>query len=218
MVRGTLKLAALAASMLAPAAVLAEGQSVGLKVGALGLGVEYTYAFTERIAVRGALFGSELGVDVEESGIDYEADVVWDSISAGVDFHPLKSALRLSAGFLKNDNRLELFSQPTGSVTIGDEPYTPAEIGTLRGDVGFDDTSTYFGIGWDWSRDERIFGMSLDLGVVDQGDASVTLRGTGLLFDDPAFLQDLDAEIADIEDEVDLDVVPFLTLGFQFRF
>lgn len=218
MVRGTLKLAALAASMLAPAAVLAEGQSVGLKVGALGLGVEYTYAFTERIAVRGALFGSELGFDVEESGIDYEADVVWDSISAGVDFHPLKSALRLSAGFLKNDNRLELFSQPTGSVTIGDEPYTPAEIGTLRGDVRFDDTSTYFGIGWDWSRDKRVFGMSLDLGVVDQGDASVTLRGTGLLFDDPAFLQDLDAEIADIEDEVDLDVVPFLTLGFQFRF
>ena len=218
MVRGTVKVATLAASVLAAGAASAEGQAVGLKVGALGLGVEYTHALTDRIAVRGTLYGSELGFDAEESGIDYEADVVWDSIVAGVDFHPLKSALRLSAGFLKNDNRLELFSRPTSNITVGDTTYTPAEVGTLEGSVGFDDTATFMGIGWDWSRDERLFGMSLDLGVIDQGNPAVRLRGTGQLLGDPSFQQDIDDEIAEIESEIDFDVMPFLTLGFQFRF
>jgi hypothetical protein len=157
-------------------------------------------------------------VDVDESGIRYEADVVWDSLVAGVDFHPLKSALRLSAGVLKNDNRLELQSRPTTSMTIGGTTYTPAEIGTLSGAIGFDDTATFLGLGWDWSRDKRLFGMSFDLGVVDQGDPSVVLRGSGTLLGDPAFEQDIAAEAAEIDTDIDYDLAPFLSLGFQFRF
>lgn len=219
MLRGRLELAALVTTMLAPAAAWADGQAIGLKVGALGLGAEYTYEITDRIAVRGALYGSKIGVDVEESDIRYEADLVWDSLSAGVDFHPLKSAFRLSAGLLKNDNRLDLVSRPTSNVEVGDTTYTPAEVGTLEGGVRFDDTATFLGLGWDWSRDKRMFGMSLDIGLIDQGDAVVTLRGTGQLLGDPQFEQDIDAEVADFEDEIDLDgVIPFLTLGFQFRF
>ena len=198
--------------------VLADGHAIALKVGALGLGAEYTHELTERVALRGALYGSEYGFDVTESGIRYDADVVWDSVVAGVDFHPLKSALRLSAGLMKNDNRLELTSRPTGNVVVGDSTYSAEEAGTLLGRVGADDTATFVGLGWDWSRDKRLFGMSLDLGLVDQGDPSVALTGTGTLFGDPAFQQDIDAEKAQIEDEIDYGAVPFLSLGFQFRF
>jgi hypothetical protein len=198
---------------------LAEGHAVGLKVGALGLGAEYTHELTERIALRGALYGSRLGFDAEESGIEYEADVVWDSLTAGVDFHPLKSALRLSFGIMKNDNALELVSRPTSNQTIGDTTYTPAQIGTLSGSLHFDDTATFAGIGWDWSRDKRMFGMSLDLGVVDQGAPSVTLRGSGTLLGNPAFEQDINAEAAELAAEAsDFDLAPFLSVGFQFRF
>jgi hypothetical protein len=201
------------------ASAFAEGHAVGLKVGAFGLGAEYTHELTERIAVRGAIYGSQLGFDAEESGIDYEADVVWDSLTAGVDFHPLQSALRLSVGIMKNDNALELVSRPTTSQTIGDTTYTPAQIGMLSGSIGFDDTATFAGVGWDWSRDASVFGMSLDIGVVDQGKPVVTLRGSGTLLGDPAFQQDINAEAVQLADEVsDLDLVPFLSLGFQFRF
>ncbi len=207
------------ALLLLPAPLaLAEGNAVGLKVGALGFGAEFTHEFTDRIAVRGAIYGSEIGVDVDESDIRYEADVVWDSVLAGIDFHPLKSALRLSAGLMQNDNRVELVSRPTAPQTIGDTTYTPAQIGTLIGGIGFDDTASYFGIGWDWSRDKRLFGMSLDLGVVDQGNPSVFLRGSGTLLGNPAFEQDILDETVQIEDEIDYDLVPFLSVGFQFRF
>ena len=197
---------------------LAEGRAVALKVGALGFGAEYTHELTDRIAVRGGLYGSKLGVDFEESGIEYEADVVWDSVVAGIDFHPLKSALRLSAGLIKNDNALELVSRPTAPQTINDETYTPAQIGTLEGGVVFDDTARFVGLGWDWSRDKRLFGMSFDIGLIDQGDPRVVLRGTGTLLGDPSFEQDIDAEAAQLQDDIDADVVPFFSVGLQFRF
>jgi hypothetical protein len=84
--------------------------------------------------------------------------------------------------------------------------------------VRFDDTATFLGLGWDWSRDKRLFGMSFDVGVLDQGDPAVTLRGTGTLLGNPAFQQDIAEEVAQIEGEIDYDVVPFVSVGFQFRF
>jgi opacity protein-like surface antigen len=197
----------------------AEEHAIGLKVGALGLGAEYTYQLKDRIALRGGVYGSQVGFDATESGIEYEFDFVWDSVSAGVDFHPLKSALRLSVGLLKNDNGLEAVSRPTGNVTVGDTVYTPAQIGALQGTIRFDDTATFVGVGWDWSRDRRLFGMSFDLGLLKQGDPVVTLRGNGTLLGDPAFEQDIRAEEAELAASTDdFDVIPFVAVGLLFRF
>jgi hypothetical protein len=195
----------------------AEGHALGLKAGALGLGVEYTYSLSERVALRGGLNGSEYGFDEEESGIEYDFDFVWDSVSLAVDFHPLKSAFRLTAGYLKNDNRLEAVSTPSGNVTIGDTVYTPQQVGTLVGRASFDD-ATMLGLGWDWSRARR-FGVSLDLGALDQGAPNVDLIGTGPALGSPAFQADIAAERAELEEALaDLDVLPYVTLGFVFRF
>lgn len=204
--------------MLASGTVLAEGHAIGLKAGALGLGVEYTHEFSERLAIRAGINGSEYGFDGEESGIDYEFDLVWDSISVAVDFHPLTTALRLTGGLLRNDNRLEAVSRPSGNVTIGGDTYTPAEIGTLTGRIGFDDTALFAGVGWDWSKRKRL-GMSLDIGIVDQGAPSVRLRGSGTALGDPMFQDDIAAEEAELAAELDdLDLLPYLTLGLVIRF
>jgi hypothetical protein len=196
----------------------AEGHAVGLKLGALGLGVEYTHDFNERLAVRAGLNGSRFGFDQEESGINYDFDLVWDSISVAVDFHPLTSPFRLSLGVLDNDNRLEAVSRPTQNVTVGDTVYTPAQVGALVGRVGFNSIAPFLGVGWDWSRDKH-FGVSLDVGIVDQGSADVSLRGTGSLLGNPSFQQDIDAEEAELRDSLDgYDTAPYATLGFVFRF
>jgi hypothetical protein len=215
-----LRTAVLVFAMLPAVRALAEGHAVAVRVGALGIGPEYTYELNDRVAFRGAVYGAQVGFDDEQSGIDYDFDVVWDSIAVGVDFHPLKSALRLSGGFLKNDNGLRAIAQPTSNQQVGDTTYTPSEIGTLRGTVGFDDTATFVGLGWDWSRDRRIFGMSFDIGILDQGDPTVTLTGNGTLLGDPSFQQDIDAEEAELQSSLDgdVDVVPYASLGFVFRF
>ena len=92
------KLAAAGVLLALQSPALAEGHAVGLKAGALGLGVEYTYNLNDRVAFRAGLNGSELGFDDEESGIDYEFDFVWDSLSVGVDFHPFASAFAMTHG------------------------------------------------------------------------------------------------------------------------
>jgi hypothetical protein len=197
----------------------AAEQAVGLKAGALGLGVEYTRELGERLAVRGGINGSQIGFDGQESGIDYQFDVVWDSLSVAFDFHPTKSPFRLTAGLLRNDNGLNAESRPAGDVTIGATTYTPAEVGVLHGTIDFDGTAPFLGLGWDWSRNKKVFGMSLDLGVLDQGTPHVVLAGTGTLLGDPTFEQDLRDEEAQLRDSLsNLDLLPYLTVGFVFRF
>lgn len=192
--------------------------ALALQVGALGFGVEYSRSFGDRVAVRGAVYGAQIGFDGDEGDIDYESDLVWDSFALGVDFHPGKGPFRLSGGYLNNENRIEAVSAPIGVEEIGDSNYTPAQIGTLNGVVTFDDSAAFAGLGWDWSRDGG-FGMSLDLGLVSQGSPVAELRATGTAASSPAFQQDLENEEAQIEEDLeDLDVVPYLTLGFVFRF
>lgn len=212
-------LAAIAAPALAQDGDGVAGKnSVALQVGALGLGVEYSHAFNDRISLRGALYGSQTGFDGDEGDIDYQFDLIWDSFSLGIDLHPTAGPFRLSGGYLRNDNRIEAFSQPTGIEEIGDSFYTPSQIGSLNGLITFDDEAFFGGVGWDWSRDGG-FGMSLDLGIVSQGDPFVDLTATGSAASSPAFQQDLANEEAEIREELeDLELVPYLTLGFVFRF
>jgi len=208
----------IAAAMLSAPAAFAQDHAVSAKIGMLGLGVEYAHPMTDRLVLRGGLNGSSYGFDSTESGIDYAFDFNWDSLSVAADFHPTKGALRLTAGLLRNDNGLNATSRPSQDVTIGDTTYTPDEVGTLSGRVGFDSLAPFVGVGWDWSRGKH-FGVALDLGVLSQGAPKVSLSATGTLLGDPQFSADLAAEAADLQSSLDnLDLLPFATLGFVFRF
>lgn len=197
----------------------AEGHALAAKAGFLGLGVEYTYQFSERVSFRAGVNGSEYGFDGVESGIRYDFDLIWDSLSFAVDFHPRKSPLRISAGLLSNDNGLEAISRPAGNVTVGGTTYTPDEVGTLRAGIEFDSTAPFVGLGWDWSRNKRRFGVSFDLGVVSQGEPRLSLVADGDLIGDPAFQSDIAAERLELQDSLDdFDLLPYATLGLVFRF
>lgn len=202
----------------AGSAARAQEHAVGAKAGALGLGLEYTLSLSDRLGLRFGLNGSELGFDAEESGIDYEFDFVWDSMSAAVDFHPRRSPLRITGGLLRNDNRLEAVSQASGGMTIGGTTYSAEDIGTLRGLVEFDDVAPFVGLGWDWSKTKR-FGVALDFGVVSQGSPDVSLRADGGAIADPMFESDIEQEEAELQASLeDFDLLPFATFGLVFRF
>jgi hypothetical protein len=199
--------------------VRAEGHAVAAKAGFLGLGVEYTYQLSERLSFRAGVNGSEYGFDGVESGIRYDFDLIWDSLSFAVDFHPRKSPLRITGGFLSNDNGLEAISRPAGDITVGGATYTPAEVGTLSAAIEFDSTAPFVGLGWDWSRNKRRFGVSFDLGVVSQGEPRLSLVADGALIGDATFQSDIEAERLELQASLDdFDLLPYATLGFVFRF
>src|SRR5262245_47128787 len=137
MIRGT----ALIVVSLLPMAAWAGDNAIGIKTGALGLGVEYTRNLSDRWAVRGGINGSRIGFDGEESGINYQFDFVWDSLAIGADLHPFKGPFRVSGGILRNKNGLDGESRPTSNVAIGNNTYTPAQVGVLTTTVRFKDTA-----------------------------------------------------------------------------
>lgn len=199
--------------------VQAQNHAVAGKLGMLGIGVEYSYQVSELLAFRAGINGASYGFDATESGIDYDFDLIWDSLSVGVDFHPMRGPFRLSIGLLSNDNGLEATSRLANSVNVGGTIYTPDEVGTLRADVSFDSTAPVVGLGWDWSRDKEKFGISLDLGIVDQGSPRLSLVADGNLVGDPIFADDLETERLELQSELeDFDLLPFLSLGFVFKF
>ena len=197
---------------------VAEEHSFGARAGMLGLGLEYSYTLSERLAIRGGFNGSSYSFDQTESGIDYEFDIDWQSVSVALDFHPNNGPLRLSVGILKNDNSLLSTSNVSENVTVGGTTYKPTDVGTLRGAVGFDTASPLISIGWDWSRENRV-GVSFDMGVVSQGPPTVSLLADGGLLDDPMFAADLAAEETELRNSFeDLELLPFIALGLMYRF
>jgi hypothetical protein len=212
-------LAAACGSALFADAAFAEDHAVAAKIGAFGLGIEYAYSFNDRIAMRVGLNGGGMGFDAAESGISYDFDVKWDSISAAVDFHPRGKAFRLTAGLLRNDNALDAVSRVDADIAVGGTSYSSAQVGTLSAHTSFRDRAPFAGVGWDWSRSRRLFGVSFDLGVLDQGSPAVSLRADGGLVADPQFEDDLAVEQAELNDSLeDFELIPYATLGFVFRF
>ncbi len=64
-------------------------------------------------------------------------------------------------------------------------------------------------------------GLSLDFGVLWQGEPTVTMTSDGALalINDPGFMQDLEDERLELEDELkDLKAYPVISIGFTFNF
>ena len=198
--------------------VLGQDQSVGARIGGLGVGVDYSYRLSDRIAVRGGLNSWGLDFTDFEAGIEYDFSLDLDSVYVGVDFHPMKGPFRVSIGILRNDNALHAIRTPTVPLTIGSSIYQPSDIGSLIGSVTFDRTAPLASVGWDF-RYEKKLGMTLELGIVDQGSPIIALGATGLIASDPQFMQDVTQERIELEDAfADVDFYPYVMLGMAFRF
>jgi hypothetical protein len=188
---------------------------VGVRAGTQGLGAELGFGVTGWLGIRGGFYTGSLSFDYEETGIEYDGDLDVGGLGVVADFHPFRNGFRVSAGLFSNDNGIGIKATPTEPQEIGGTIYDPAEIGTLNGDVGFDSTAPYLGLGWGRLAGGKRLAFLFDLGVLRQGSGDVSLSSsTGLI--DPA---DLEAEIAEIESDIeDYDLWPVVSFGLAIRF
>jgi len=195
----------------------------GVKAGTLGIGLEASWR---------ALPWFDIGIganlyDYEDSGsqagINYDATLALDTFYATASFRFPLSPFRMTVGAYSNGNEIELVSQPMGSYEIGDIPYSPDDVGTLRSTSSFDDFAPYLGAGFDFELVGRL-GISFDFGVLWQGDPIVTLTSDGNLAADPGpfgdeFRAALELERQQLESEVeDLKAYAVVSIGFHFNF
>jgi hypothetical protein len=133
------------------------------------------------------------------------------------------SGFRLSAGAVVNDNEVSGTGQgvPGTLLEIGDALFPAEEVGRLEAEVTFDDVVPYLGIGWGNAvADGGGLGISLDIGVLFQGEPEADFRAVGA---NPLIADLLDQEIAAEEQEIqdDLDqfqYYPVISLGLSYKF
>lgn len=201
-------------------ATLPFGLFVSPAVSTLGLGLEAGARLNDNFGLR--FGGNWLGFDYDgvEGDLDYDADVTLASLGALVDYHPFSGGFRVSGGLRFNFNQADLDGTPTDDIEIGDDVFSPDEVGTLTGDATFDTFAPYLGIGYGATLLEGSLSVGFDLGVMYQGQADVDLDAeSGLLSDDAVLLDNLAIEEDEVEDDLeDFVVYPVVGLAIIYRF
>lgn len=213
-VRKLTRLCALSAGVWFAVPLHAQGVGVAAHVGTLGLGADVAVALRDDLGLRAGanLFPFDLNYD--ESGIDYDLSLPSPQFLLLADFYPV-GGLRLSGGLMISTTDFDLRAELDGPVEIGGTLYTPEEVGSLTGILSTRDVAPYLGIGYGNPATSRM-GFFLDLGVAFHGTPEVSAEADGPVALLPGFQQDLDAEVAEIQDDVDDVVVyPVLSVGIS---
>ena len=192
----------------------------GLKAGTLGFGAEASWRPIGWFDFRAGGNFFDYDDSGAQAGVNYDATLKLNTYYLTGNFRFPLSPFRLTAGAFGNNNEVRMVSQDMTAFYLGDNavPYLPDEVGTLQSVASFDGVSPYVGAGFDFDILNRL-GLSLDFGVLWQGDPIVTLTADGLLGSDPGFLADLEAERQQLEKEVeDLKAYPVVSVSFNFNF
>lgn len=204
-------------------AMAAEGGiwSLGVSGGTLGISPEVGYRFGEHGGLRlnGGFFDYDRNEEIDD--INYDGTLKLNSVGLMADWYPLGGSFRLSAGARSSSNRIDLLAEPTAPEEIGDQTFTPEEIGQLVGRVDFKNFAPTVTLGWGGSfRNGFTFGF--EAGVMMQGSPRLALTSQGSSLSGPAFdefLAELEQERADAEEDAeDFKFWPVLQLHLTYRF
>lgn len=205
--------------------------ALGAKAGTSGLGAELTIGLSPQVNVRLGVNGYNYTDENREvSDIFYDAEANLRTATALLDWHPGGRGFRLTAGAVYNDTSVEGHSLPpaSGFYDIGGVPVPANLVGTLDAEADFDPIVPYAGLGWGNAvAGNKKVGFFVDLGVVFQGKANVTLTpnipANSPINTTPGARDVLDVllrrEEQDLEDEVaDYDLYPVVAIGVSYRF
>ncbi len=218
-------LAATALFLLFSQASYAE-TAVGLGIGTLGAKLHFSQSLSEDFSLRLEYNGANIDTEGEAEsttvvdGIDYDVELELSSFSLLLDWHPFNNTFRFTAGGLINDNRIRAESDiGNNDVEIGDQVFTAAQVGQVRGDITFDSFAPYFGIGWGRVK-KKGFSFVADIGVAFQGEPEAELESFGgTLSNNQVLLDEIDREEAELQEDLDdFELYPVLSVGFSYTF
>ena len=198
----------------------AQSIAIGPTVSTLGIGGEIPIRLNRSFVLR--LGGNYLSYGINKDMGDLNYDLKIDFASAGVslDFHPFRNGLLISGGYFWNNNHIALAATPAQDAVIGGMTFTPAEIGTMKGELNFGKFAPFLGIGYDSTfYTEGALSFSLRFGAFLINDATVSLTADGMSAMDPTFLAELRAEEQNLQNDVnDFGIYPVISIGIKYRF
>lgn len=205
-------------------AVLAAPPSLHPQVGiaarasTLGLGVELSYRLNRNLG--GRLSGNyfQFSKDADVQNIAYHVTPRLESGTAIVDLYPLGGGFHLSGGLLLNENQGRLVARLTSNIQIGDQTYTPQQVGSLIGTISFRKTAPYLGLGFA-GRGRVSFLFDLGVGFTGTPRAGLVgqtnLTGQAKTEFDANVVKERDEVQAKINDQSLLKYHPVLSFGLK---
>lgn len=194
--------------------------AAGPTVSTLGFGVEVPIKLTDRWSVRVEANRFRTGARSRIGAMRWDFGLRLGTLGAAVDFRPNRDGLVLSLGYYLNRNQATMQAKPSNDVQIGSRTFTPAEVGTLRGEMDYGRFAPYFGLGYDNTfRNTGSWSFAFRAGFLYMGQSQVSLSATGTLKNNLAFLKDLAEEQEAIEGVLDvLRFYPVMALAVRYRF
>ena len=118
------------------------------------------------------------------------------------------------------EKTLDLFATPTANVEIGNQTFTPAQVGTLNMKGDLEDTAPFLGLGWDSSFDTKGLSFRFIAGAMFTGTPDVSLTASGgTLSNDSNFQAQLAQEEQNLQSDVDdYEIYPVVQLGLNWAF
>jgi hypothetical protein len=152
--------------------------TIGVQVSTLGAGLQFSRQLGFATDVRVASGNLEVNPSGTTDAFKYAGNAHLRNIAALVDFHPLRSSSRLTAGLLFSHDGVDVTGTPqAGSYTFNGHTYAASEVGAVSGSVHFGNTAPYVGIGFGRPRHARVF-LTGDFGVAFRS-VQTSLTATG---------------------------------------
>lgn len=194
--------------------------AVGGSIGTTGGTLEAQTQITPIIQLRGGYNYFEYGVDDTYDDIAYDGDLDLTTWGAFVDFRPFSNSFIVTAGAYFGDKTLDLTARPTQNVDIGNQTFTPSQVGTLRATADLEDTAPFLGIGWDSTFQGSGLGFKIIAGAMFTGSPDVQMASSGgTLSNDTNFQNQLAIEEQNLQDDIDdYEIYPVVQAGLTWSF
>lgn len=211
---------ALLALLALPGSAWATDLGLDAHASTLGLGAELNYTLNSYFTVRGDYNRYNYSYTGTKEQIGYNFDLHLKSYALYLDWHPFAGVFRVSAGYFSNKNEILAVAVNQSSYTINGNTYTPSQVGTLSGDITFNQNVPYLGLGWSTlGSDSRGIGVSFDIGALFQGSPKVKLAATGSATTNATFQSDLAAEQNKVQGDLNsFKTYPVVSFALVCRF
>ena len=204
-----------------PAAAQDTRFAADLGIGTTGIAGNLQVGLADWVAVRGGYNFLQFDLDDQDyDDITYSSELDFSTFGGFVDLHPFSNAFTVTGGAYLGEKEVAFDATPTSNVEIGDQTFTPEQVGMLIGSATLEDTAGYVGLGYDnalygsgrWSFFARG-------GIMFAGSPQIDLTAEGGDFsDDPNFQAELQEEEDNIQGDLDdYDMFPVVSLGVAFK-
>ena len=205
------------------------GPKFGFGLGVSTVGLEATAALqlTRNLTLIGGF--SSFSYDdtfTDDDRNSFSASASIEAPRAGVQFYPFKSAgLHIEGGVILDSPGITVDASPSAdsTFTIGNREYNAADIGDLRGSIGFANTTApYLLVGWGRPAGGGL-SLNISLGAILYGSPSANLEVTdcqlGTIECNIVLPTELALEQAKLNNDAEeFEFWPFLRAGITYSF